>query len=249
MSTELATTVQEPSVALMLSQVIQSGITSENVSALEKLCDLYERMQKRNSEQQFAEAFAGLQSDMPNVKATKAVPNNDGTVRYKFAPYEDIMRQVQPLLAKHGFAVRFDNKIEETRIVSTCTLIHKGGHQQSNSFQARIGKGPPGSNESQADGSASTYAKRFALCNALNIVVEHDDDANAVGSPMDSKRIEELKGRVKQCKADEAAFLKYAGAAHWEAIPEEAYERLDAMLFRKEVEKGLRDRETGNFLF
>lgn len=241
--------VQEPSVAMMLQAIINQGVTSENVTAMERLCALYERMEDKKAEREFASAFSLVQSEMPRIEATKGVPDKNGKTKFKFAPYEEIMEKAKPTLEKHGFTIAFDNEINECRIVAVCKLRHVGGHSVSNSFAVRIGSGPPGASECQADGAASTYAKRFALCNALNIVIEKeamDDEARAFGSPIPEVQAKELRKRVKDCGADEAAFLQYAGAAQYEAIPAEAYSKLDTMLTRKEIAKGIRD-ENGNW--
>jgi len=226
---------QLPSVASMLQAVIQQGVTEQNVAALERLCGLYERMQASDAEKQFAAAFVVLQSEMPKVNATKAVPNNDGTTRYKFAPFEEIMRQVTPMLQKYGFTVSFSNRYEENRLVETCTLQHVGGHKRSNDFAVRIGSGPPKASESQADGAAATYAKRFALTDALNIVVEHlDNDARIEGATITPEQAAGLRERVRATASNEAAFLKFAGANSFETISATKYAMLDQNLRRKE---------------
>ena len=174
--TQLA--VQEPSVGSMLQKFIESGITTDNVAAFEKLCEIKERMENKEAERDFNAAFSKLQSQLPQVMATKPVPNKDGTLRYKFAPYEEIMLLVQPHLTANGFSVSFNTRpVENGRLPVICTLRHISGHSQSNEFSVRIGGGPPGSTETQADGAAKTYAKRGALCDCLNIIVDHDDDA------------------------------------------------------------------------
>lgn len=236
----------EPSVALMLQTMVEKGITGEGVAAFSQLCALKERMEEKQAERDFAAALVNLQGDTIRIKATRAVDEKaDGSCRYRFAPYEEIMAVVQPMLTRHGFSITFDTKIEETRLSSICTLMHKGGHFRSNSFAVRYGK-PPGSSEAQGDMSTKSYAKRGALCDALNITIDHDDDARALGSPIDKKIANELRERVVNVKADEAAFLKFAGAANYEGIPAERYETLDNMLYKKEVKAGLRD-EDGNW--
>ena len=220
-------------VAQMLASVIEKGVTADNVGALEKLCDLYERMQDRNAEREFAAAFVALQADMPPVQAVQPVPNNDGTVRYHFAPYEHIMEQVRPVLQRHGFTVTFSSDVKDGRVIQTCTLQHVGGHKRSNSSGARIGRGPPNSSEAQGDGAASTYAKRFALCDALNIVCERDNDARAEGAPLPPEKAIYLRELCNEVKADVAAFLKYAGAESFEAISADRYDALVAALNRK----------------
>jgi hypothetical protein len=127
-------------------------------------------------------------------------------------------------------------------MVSICTLRHIGGFSQSNEFAVRIGGGPPGATETQADGAAKTYAKRGALCDALNIVVEHDDDARMIGQPIGKALAEDLEKRVKAVGSDVETFLKYAGASKFEDISDEKWETLDAMLKRKEAAKAAREK-------
>ena len=218
----------------MLQQITAAGVTSDNAAALEKMTDLYLRVEAANARKEFSVAKAGLQAELPNVRATKAVPNNDGTVRYAYAPYESIMRQVAPLLSKHGFSISFGQKVEEKRITAVCTLSHIGGHSETNEFAVRVGQGPPKASEAQADGAASTYAKRFALCNCLNITVDlPDNDARREGDRITAGQAEDLKRRVSATNANEAAFLRFAGASTYEEIREGKYGTLIAMLNSK----------------
>lgn len=224
-----------PSVGEMLSAVIERGVTSENVAAIEKLVGLYERMEVRNAEKQFAEAFVALQADIPSVQTTKAVPGNDGRIRYHFAPYEEIMATVRPYLLRHGFTVSFSTKFNDGRVTQICTLQHTGGHSRTNEFSVRVGKGPPGSSEAQGDGAAATYAKRFALCAALNIVceMETERDASVEGAPITADQAIYLREKVRETKSDEKAFLQFAGASKFEEIASSKYDRLLAALNRK----------------
>lgn len=236
-------------VASMLEAVINKGVTSENVTAMEQLVGLFERMQNKDAERQFNAAFVALQNDMPAIKATEPVPNNDGSIRYKFAPYEKIMEQVSPFLGKHGFTISFSTKYDDKRIVKICTLRHAAGHAVSNEFAVRIGQGPPKATETQADGAAGTYAKRQALCDALNIVVEKDVDARDLGACISKVEAEAFRRRVKETGSDALAFLKYAQAqlpAHptpeqiddaFYTIPESMLAILDNSLKKKESTK------------
>lgn len=228
---------QPPSVGAMLQGVIDKGISSENVGALEKLVDLYERMELRNAEKAFAAAFVALQSEMPTVNMSKAVPDKMGNLKYRYAPYEEIMATVRPYLLKHGFTVTFSMSFGEGRVTQECTLQHVGGHSRKNQFMCRIGNGPPGSSEAQGDGAASTYAKRFALCNALNIVCEIDpdgkEDAKNLGAPIAADKVLYLRELLRESKSDETAFLKFAQVARLEDIGTNDYDRLVAAVQRK----------------
>lgn len=189
-----------------------------------------------NAQQQFAVAKTNLQSEMPKVQAMRPVPNRDGSLRYKFAPFEDIMEQVSPLLQKHGFTVSFSTRYADGRLIKSCTLQHIGGHKETNEFAVRVGGGPPGATETQADGAAGTYAKRFALCDCLNIVIEKDSDAGAEGAPITAKQAEEIERRVALLgeRVNMPAFWKFAKATKFSEIPSSRYADIDEMLAKKE---------------
>jgi hypothetical protein len=232
-------TQPEVSIGGMLQAVIQQGVTETNVAALDKLCGLYERMQTRSAEQEFNRAFVELQNSLPPIETTRPVPAKDGTIKYKFAPYEEIMRAVKPCLKEHGFTISYNSDVEGARMVVTCTLTHTGGHSRSNRFGVRVGGGPPGANEMQADGAAKTYAKRGALCDALNIVIDHDtdgnDDARKLGAAISAEDAASLRTRIDRLGADESKFLAFAGVGSFEEIPATKLEALDKILRKKEA--------------
>ncbi len=225
---------------LSLLQNITSGaITPESVGVVERLAALYERQQKATAEQDYARAFVALQSDVPRIKATSIIPDNNGNPRSTFAPYEKIMEQVQPLLVKHGFGVTFDAETTGERTVVKCTLMHAGGHSRSNTFSARLSP-PPKSSAAQGDGATMTYAKRYALCAALNIVVDHDTDAAApydarnVDAPITASQAADIHARAKACGANTGKLLAWIGVKTFEEIPESWVERIDQQLTKKE---------------
>lgn len=228
---------QKLSPAELIHAVIKNGVTGESVSVVERLVALQERMDAKAAEREFAAAFVKLQDDMPNIPKTKAVPGKEpGSIRYKYAPFEDIMESVKPVLQANGFTVSFSMSVSEGRVVQECTLTHTGGHSRKNQFMARIGNGPPHSSEAQGDGAASTYAKRFALCDALNIVIESDTDgadARKEGSKLSFEQASFLREQVAETGADEAKFLKLAGAAKYEDIGSEKYDLCLAALGKK----------------
>lgn len=225
----LATT-NEPSIADMLQAVIQGGVSDQNVAVLEKLVAMKERSEQRQSEREYAVAFHNLQAEMPAISASSVVPDKNGNQRYRFAAYEDIMKAVRPLLLKNGFSITFNADFKENRLYQTCRLLHIGGHFKDTTSMVRVGAGPYGASDTQADGAAQTYAKRYALCAALNIVIEHDtdgaSDAKNDGQPISFEQAETLREMVKEAKADEKRFLKYAGAESFETIGSNRYPSL-----------------------
>lgn len=235
---EALATRADMSLGHMLQDFLKNPEALKNVEVAERMFALYERAEQRNSEREFASAFSSLQSEMPRITHDKTVPDKNGNVKFRFASYESIMEAVRPLLQKHGFAVTFSMDFKEGRIIQNCTLQHIGGHSRTNSFAARIGNGPPGASETQADGAASTYAKRFAFCNALNITIDGPDldekpDARNDGDVISDDKVQYLREEVHATNSDETKFLNLAGVKRFEDIRQGSYDVLVRALAAK----------------
>jgi hypothetical protein len=229
-----------PDVTDMLRAIMDKGVTSDNVLAFGELVKVYERMEDRriarDAEKAFTAAFVLMQSEIPKIQATKPVLDKQGGVKYKIAPLEDIDEQARPILQRYGFTTDFsEGESPPGKITKIFHLRHIGGFVKSNQYSVRVGSGPPGATESQADGSAHMYAKRGAYCDGLNIIIGHqDDDARAEGGPITADQAKDLERRVKETGSDEKAFLKFAGAANYAEIAAAKYSLLDSNLRRKE---------------
>ncbi len=248
---QLAIRNGEPSVALMLQSLVdgvQSGkITSDNVKAIESMVGLYERMEDKKAERTFATAFEKLQAGVKRIQATHPVPAKDGTIKYHVAKFQEVWDEVEPELMANGFTASFAQKYEEglpLRVTTTFILQHTdSGHKTETPFTVRVGNGPPGCVDYQADGAASSYAKMRSMCGKLNIIIESgDDDAKMIGTPIGKALSEDLEARVRTCGADREAFLKYAGANSFSEISDERYPVLDELLKRKEAAKAAREK-------
>jgi len=132
----------------MLQAITAGGITPESASALEKITDLYMRVETENARKAFAVAKAELSGP--------AAPQSrrQGTCRITMersgtplAPYEAIMRQVEPFLSQHGFSIcsaRSGRQADHGH----CTLSTLGGHSESNRFRGAGRDGTAKSSES-----------------------------------------------------------------------------------------------------
>ncbi len=224
----------------LLREVIDKGLNSESVAVFGELLKYQREMEADTAKKDFARDFIALQAEMQHVSATREVKNKDGSPRYSFVPYEDLMRAVAPILKKHNFTVSFSTDYTTTmpfRLIKTCILTHAGGHSQRNDFAVRISE-IPGNSMAQCDGGASTFAKRYALCDALNIVCDHDDDARAEGGAVSDEQAAMLELMVKKLKIIPETFLAHAGADSFALISVSKYEMLlDALKKRERGEK------------
>jgi hypothetical protein len=229
-----------PTVAEMFSsvmQLIQSGkLNSEGVQAAGDALKLCERMADRDAKQKFIQARIAMQPAMKKIVATHAVPAKDGTIKYKTAYFEEIDDQARPVLGQYGFSVAFkEGPRVEGLVTKILVLQHEAGHSEEYPYTVRIGAGPYGASETQADNAAHTSAKRRAFCDALNIVIGREDsDETNLGSfitPADAKK---LKERVIATGTVEKSFLEFAKAPDYEHIYTARFEELHQFLSKRE---------------
>lgn len=209
----------EPSVAQILSAAVQGGVTAENVAVVKELLAMQKEIREDESKRAFARDFVALQAAIPAMEKSKEVKNKDGSHRFAYAPFEEIMDAVKPLAQEHNFGITFDTETVERSITVHCILIHSSGHEKRNKQTVRIGSGPPGSSEAQADGAATSYAKRFALCAALNITIETDREEARGGDAITEEEAAELEKGVTETGIAPVKFLKWLGV-----VPKDAPE-------------------------
>jgi hypothetical protein len=127
---------------------------------------------------ELAKALAAAQSEFPKVVATEVgkVQGEGKQGRYeysyKYADLAGVVETVQPTLSKHGLSVaQFISVTEGGKDTLTTFLLHESGQFISSSMRLYLKK-----DDSQAQGSAVTYARRYSYCAALGLVVDEDDD-------------------------------------------------------------------------
>lgn len=121
------------------------------------------------------EALSAVQSD---IAVPKNRTNKFGGYSYRNA--EDIMEAVKPACKKHGAAFFVSDSVEyiEGRfyIVATATFSAGGDIVQAKGY-ARECDSKKGMDEAQITGSASSYARKYALCGLFGIDGQDDPDA------------------------------------------------------------------------
>jgi hypothetical protein len=100
-----------------------------------------------------------------------------------YAPLEDIVEVVRPILSAHGFSISFRTiQPDLDQMTVVCELRHRAGHSTNNSITLPVKKVNNGMNDMQAVGAAMSYGKRYALCAMLNIATADDNNGFAVNA-------------------------------------------------------------------
>lgn len=144
-----------------------------------------------SKEKTFNEKVVAIQSEL---KAPKGQFNKFG--KYSYRSLEDINEAVKPLLAEEGLRLTISDETvmlgERIYIKATATL--SDGHEElSVSGYAREAETKKGMDESQITGTASSYARKYAL-NGLFLI---DDTKDA---DTDENRNERENRKQKQGK-------------------------------------------------
>lgn len=219
-----------------LAKVMASPDAMNQLSIVKEMLEIRNKEEARQAEKDFIAAFAELQRKIPHIKATYAVPTASGGVKFRGAHLIDIMRQVEPLLAEHGFSIMFESASStgdaESRTVSqTCVLMHVYGHSKKSTSCVRVGGRFDSS--AQMDAGAYTTAKRLAVCDMLNIHIDRSDVA-ILGDFITAEQAASFASRVAASGTDKAKFLSFAQAESFETIRTAKVGVLDKMLTTKE---------------
>jgi hypothetical protein len=227
-----ATLTSQPANPLAVIQAaIAQGATPES---LEKLMELQERYEANIARKAFNRALVAAQSEMPTVFKGRKGQNS------QYASFDDIMRVIRPILDSHGLAIAFAQREDEKTLTVTCKVFHSEGHSEETPFTLPkdgpllTKDGRQVTNLAQAQGSANSYAKRYCLTNALNIVLgDQDDDARALNQPLKAispTQADELQDLLTEAKADPGKFLAFYHAESIEAFPLVAYAKAKSTL-------------------
>lgn len=116
----------------------------------------------------FWEALAAAQAELPMIGAD--TDGQAGNHKYKYAPLDTIWPKIRETLAKHHLVWSCTPTLNGDTFVMQYALIYAPSSEGVTGFYP-LPDGRP-----QDIGSALTYARRYALCAVLGLVVSGDDD-------------------------------------------------------------------------
>ncbi len=169
---------------------------------------VFEQWEARIASDQFGHALATFQGVCPQIKKNRQIDLGGGKGPM-FASLDDIMREIQPHLTACGIAVTFSAGMTDGgQMRAVCTVRH-GRHSEQSEVtlpvpsQMRV-------NDTQKMGAALSYAKRYALCAALNIIVTDEDvDAAGMVETISEEQIDTLNQWIQTTNTDIDRFLKW----------------------------------------
>lgn len=200
----------------VMNLIAEAAMNPEmDIAKLEKLMDLQQRLLDRDAKAAFDADFVKMKPELPVIARRK---NNDQTKK-KYAPLEDINREIDPILSRYGFGTGTRIIKQDTESVTVeATLRHRAGHYVSNEITMPLDRtGIAGSvNKTMVHAIASTvtYCKRVAICALLNISTGDDKDGNNEReerlSYITTEQAIEIDAGIKEAGIDRVKFFEWA---------------------------------------
>ena len=155
-----------------------------------------------------AEALAAAQAELTDPPKDSINPH----FKSRYSALNTILKTVRPVLAKHGIAYSQTTDIIDGQFVLVTRLLW-GDEEIAGRYPIQ-----PTKNDPQGQGSAITYARRYALQAIVGVAADDDDDGNAASAPKASApRIDEtaaLIAKIAGCNdLDELRGMRPAVAA------------------------------------
>ena len=167
-----------PSPLATLSMIERAATNPEvDIEKMDRLLQLHERMEAKQSEQRFANAMCAAQAGMTRVSADAQNPQT----RSKYASYGALDRALRPLYSAAGFSLSFDtgDSPKEGHVRILCYVSCEGHTRTHHIDMPSDGKGPQGKSvmsATHATGAASSYGMRYLLKMIFNVAVGEDDN-------------------------------------------------------------------------
>ena len=112
--------------------------------------------------------------------------------KFNYRSLENILADVKPLLNELRCTITFTDDMvligERYYVKSTVTLENESGEKKEAVAFAREDASRPGMSESQVTGTASSYARKYAICSLLAINEEQDPDGMDNNIPKVTKK-------------------------------------------------------------
>lgn len=149
------------------------------------------------------------------LKAPKNQRNNFG--KYNYRSCEDILEAVKPLMHENNCVLTISDDIimvgDRIYVQATAKIINLEGHEEYSTALAREPLSQKGMSEPQITGSASSYARKYALNGLFAIDDTKDDDTKEPPKQVKQKLTEERFNKaiemLEDGKAKESDFDKY----------------------------------------
>ena len=170
-----------PAVNSMMEVIARAAADpNTDVSKMERLYAMLKEENARIAENQFNEAMATAQAEMPMILKRSTNPSTNS----KYAKLEAMAKAIMPVIEKHKFSLKFSegDSPNPAKIRVMCK-VSMGGHSEEYhvdlSPDDKGMKGNDSKTKIHGEGSTFSYGRRYLTAMIFNLtIIGEDDDGN-----------------------------------------------------------------------
>lgn len=213
----------------MLNMVSQLAMNPEaDINKIERLMDMYERLQNKESESNFNNVMAEAQAQMKTVKYNKYNQQTQSS----YTDLSAIIKKIKPIYTELGMSLSFTTEPQQDEtLVRVVCMVSVAGHTRRYEYDSPITdkgiKGTTMMTKAHARGSAISYGRRYLTAMIFNLDTSDDDDAASYLSNIEYiTRDQEatLDGLIEEVGANKAQFLKVLKIDELGQLPANKYD-------------------------
>jgi hypothetical protein len=211
MTTAITTQTEVSPAVAMIQAAMQQGMAPEQ---LREFLAARREWEADEARKLYSQAIADFQSRCPIIEKGDKAHNK------QYAAMDRIWRSIRPLMDETGLSIVWTvNAATEYGLHIEGEIRHKAGHSVPISYDLPMPDKVTGQNAAQQMGSATTYARRYAMCSALGIITGEDDDGHTAGTAFVTReQVEELSDLLRKCP--EGTLEALCGWAECESLAE-----------------------------
>jgi hypothetical protein len=184
----------------MVETLMAKAIEAGNLDAMERVMAIRRELKAEAAKEAFFVAMSAFQAECPVIKRKQLADSGKG-FSYHYASLDQIVKQVGPLIAKHGLSYNVKAHVEPGKkendppyLVAQTHVYHEEGHTEFSEFRVPVDSSGV-RNKQQEMGNSNSYAKRYSFTNAFGILTEEDD---LDGGRITPQQAREAKQPVRQ---------------------------------------------------
>jgi len=193
-----------------------------DLAKMKELLAMAREQELSQQEAVFNEALRAAKADLKPIVADSW----NAHTKSKWAKYEKVSREVDPVIRAHGFALSFGmaNSPIPDHYRVTCDVSHSGGFLKQYFLDGPSdASGPKGGGSKtpvQGVGSTITYLRRILKCLIFDVVVGGEDaDGNRQQASITDEQAQELNVAMTEAKADFVKFCEHFGIDKLSDLP------------------------------
>ena len=166
------------------------------------------------------------------IHAPKGKRNEFGKFNYRSA--EDILSAAKPIHASYDQSLVISYEIVQIGdryYVKATAVIHPLGANSVAFAREQLDK--KGMDQAQITGSASSYARKYALAGLFALDNEEEPDNSGESEKITDEQVEQIESLVKKTKSDKAKFLAWLGVKELNEIGAKNFDHIVEVLNKK----------------